>query len=294
MAVAQIQHVQGPPVNNQSSQPQKPPKPNKPTAQKPTKQNPTVAIDYETFTVNGVSFNMVRVEGGTFMMGDSNDSPIHQVTLSSYYIGETEVTQALWEAVMGTNIRQQFNKVDFKGSIWGEGPNYPMYYVNREESLSFIKKLNQLTGKSFRLPTEAEWEYAARGGKKSRSYQYAGSNNLDEVAWYKDNSGNRRLTGEWSYRLLKSNKNRTHIVKTKQANELGLYDMSGNVWEWCQDWWDDYDSKPVTNPTGPSNGSGATGRGGSWQGRTDHCTVSNRSIIMPEDRFDNGGLRLAL
>ena len=169
----------------------------------------------ETFTVNGVSFNMVRVEGGTFQMGNDNDKwtgarPVHQVTLSSFSIGETEVTQALWEAVMGTTIRQQRDEVDSTLMIVGEGPNYPMYFVSWEECQTFVEKLNQLTEKHFRLPTEAEWEYAARGGQKSRGYMYAGSNTLDDVSWYEGNTFG------------------THPVKMKEANELGLYDMSGN------------------------------------------------------------------
>ena len=207
----------------------------------------------ETFTVGSVSFRMVRVAGGTFQMGsndsdaDSDEKPVHQVTLSDYYIGETEVTQALWEAVMGTTVRQQRDKANKEWPLRGEGPSYPMYYISWKECLDFIGKLNAMTGKSFRLPTEAEWEYAARGGNKEKGYKYSGSDDIGSVSWYDDNSGST-----------------THPVGTKQANELGLYDMSGNVWEWCQDWYGNYGSSNQTNPKGPSNGSYHVGRGGGW------------------------------
>ena len=281
MAVAQIPHVQGPPVqNSQSSQPQKPPKPHKP---KPPKQNPTVATDYETFTVNGVSFNMVRVEGGTFQMGatseqgsdaDRHEKPVHQVTLSTYSIGETEVTQALWQAVMSQRPTSDGSKWE---SGFGLGDNYPAYYVSWDDCQTFIQKLNQLTGKQFRLPTEAEWEYAAHGGQKSRGYKYSGSNTIGDVAWYDGNSGNK-----------------THEVKTKRANELGLYDMSGNVWEWCQDWYGSYSSNAQTNPTGPSSASRRVNRGGSWYYDAGSCRVSYRNWHIPVNRNIFLGLRLAL
>ena len=276
MATAQIQHVQGPPVNNQSSQPQKPPKPNKQTTQTPPKQNPTVASDYETFTVNGVSFNMVRVEGGKFMMGSENseakdkEKPVHQVTLSTYSIGETEVTQALWLAVMGQRPKHQIGS----WGIYGKGGNFPAYYVDWEDCQKFIEKLNEKTGKKFRLPTEAEWEYAARGGNKSRGYKYAGSNIDSDVAWYSCG--------------------KTQIVKTKKANELGLYDMSGNVYEWCQDWYGNYDGNSQTNPKGPSNGTKRVIRGGGWLDDGETCRITNRYGELSD--YPNGtfGFRLAL
>ena len=237
-----------------------------------TKKN-TSESAIETFTVNGVSFNMIRVEGGTFTMGATseqgsdaydNEKPAHQVTLSPYYIGETEVTQALWEAVMGSNPSS------FKGT------NKPVECVNWNDCQDFVRKLNQKTGFNFRLPTEAEWEYAARGGVKSRGYKYSGGN-IDDVAWYS-----------------KSNDSKTHKVKTKQANELGLYDMSGNVWEWCQDWYGEYNYGSQTNPTGPSSGSYRVGRGGSWDGRARSCRVSSRSGASPGIHYYYLGLRLAL
>lgn len=229
----------------------------------------------QTFTVNGVSFTMVGVEGSTFIMGATSEQgtsdpyddeyPSHYVTLSDFAIGETEVTQELWRAVMGNNPSQ------FSGT------NLPVEMVSWNDCQTFIQKLNQLTGKNFRLPTEAEWEYAARGGNKSKGYKYAGSNTLGDVAWYKDNSSDR-----------------THPVKQKQANELGLYDMSGNVFEWCQDWFGTYSSSEQTNPTGPASGSNRVFRGGCWYGNAGICRVSLRDGNTPTSYGSSLGLRLAL
>ena len=229
----------------------------------------------QTFNVNGVEFKMIKVEGGTFSMGATSEQisdvfnsekPVHSVTLSDYYIGETEVTQELWQAVMGSNPSE------FKGDN-----QRPVEYVSWNDCQEFIKELNQLTGKKFRLPTEAEWEYAARGGKYSRGYKYSGSNNADEVAWYCSNSGSK-----------------THSVKTKKANELGLYDMSGNVYEWCNDWRGRYQSYSQTNPTGPSEGESRVIRGGSWLFNFGYVHVSKRFSCAPDTRFFSIGLRLAL
>ena len=223
---------------------------------------------------NGISIDMVRVEAGTFTMGattemkypHNDEKPIHQVTLTNdYYIGKYEVTQALWQAVMGNNPS------NFKGD------NLPVEYVSWNDCQKFINKLNRITGKTFRLPTEAEWEYAARGGKKSRGYQYSGSNNLADVAWYDDNSGHK-----------------THVVGSKQANELGIYDMSGNVWEWCQDWYDYYNSSSQTNPTGANSGSDRVSRGGCWFLNAWFCRSSCRNRYAPGDRHGDLGLRLIL
>lgn len=228
----------------------------------------------QTFTIGNVSFKMIRVDGGTFMMGATSEQgsdaydeekPAHQVTLSPYYIGEAEVTQALWETVMGSNPSK------FKGR------NRPVETVSWDDCQEFILKLRQKTGRKFRLPTEAEWEYAARGGKKSMGYKYSGSNNINEVVWYDDNSNHQ-----------------THDVKTKQANELGLYDMSGNVYEWVQDWKDDYPSSAQTNPTGPSSGSDRMNRGGSWFDSARYCRVSYRCYYSPSFSCIFLGLRLAL
>ena len=229
----------------------------------------------ETITVKGVSFNMIKVQGGTFTMGatseqgsdaESDEKPTHQVTLSDYMIGETEVTQELWKAVMGSNPSK------FSGT------NLPVEMVSWDDCQTFITKLNQLTGKNFRLPTEAEWEYAARGGQKSRGYKYAGSNALFYVAWYIDTSGCKTLP-----------------VKQRPANELGLYDMSGNVFEWCQDWYGSYSSNAQTNPTGPSSGSYRVNRGGSWcSSSASNCRVANRSLNSPGNRYNSLGFRVVL
>ena len=232
----------------------------------------------QTFMVKGVEFKMIKVEGGTFSMGATSEQgsdayewekPVHSVTLSDYYIGETEVTQELWEAVMGSNPSE------FKGNN-----QRPVENVSWNDCQEFIKKLNRLTGKKFRLPTEAEWEYAARGGEYSKDYvyKYSGSNNADEVAWYGSNSGSK-----------------THSVKTKKANELGLYDMSGNVDEWCNDRYGRYQSNSQTNPTGPSEGVYCVIRGGSWSSLLDgYARVSYRNGYPPVYRNYHLGLRLAL
>lgn len=223
-----------------------------------------------TFTVNGVVFKMIFVEGGTFSMGsdsgDSNEKPVHSVTLSDYMIGETEVTQDLWQAVMGSNPS------NFTGDM-----QRPVETVSWNDCQDFIEKLNELTGEHFSLPTEAQWEYAARGGKYSEGYVYSGSNTIDDVAWYTENSSSS-----------------THPVKAKQANELGLYDMSGNVWEWCHDWFDSYTSTSVTDPMGPSSGSRRVVRGGGWDYDATYCRVFYRSINSPASKHYRNGFRLAL
>ena len=226
-----------------------------------------------TFEANGVSFTMIPVEGGTFTMGatsemknpDDDEQPTHPVTLSSYYIGETEVTQALWKAVMGSN------------PSYFEGDDLPVVYVSWDDCQTFISKLNALTGKNFRLPTEAEWEFAARGGNQSRHTQFSGSSRIDDVAWYEDNSGYK-----------------THPVKTKQPNELGIYDMAGNVWEWCQDWYGSYSSYAQTNPTGAGSGSRRVVRGGSWSNYPGLCRSSYRFRLTSGDSGSDLGLRLVL
>jgi formylglycine-generating enzyme required for sulfatase activity len=222
----------------------------------------------QTYTVNGVSFTMIPVEGGTFQMGSTTgydiEKPVHQVTLSSFSIGQTEVTQELWQAVMGSN------------PSYSSGSKRPVEQVSWNDCRTFITKLNQLTGKTFRLPTEAEWEYAARGGNKSKGYVYSGSNEIDDVAWYNDNSGNT-----------------THNVATKSPNELGIYDMSGNVWEWCQDWYGSYSSGSQTNPTGPTSGSYRVRRGGCWGNAASGCRVALRDYRTPTNSSDYLGLRLA-
>ncbi|MBO5235045.1 MAG: formylglycine-generating enzyme family protein [Alistipes sp.] len=215
---------------------------------------------------------MVFVKGGTFTMGataeqgkdaDSDEKPAHRVTISDFYIGKYEVTQAQWEAVMGNNPSC------FKGD------NRPVERVSWNDIQEFIEKLNAKTDKKYRLPTEAEWEYAARGGDQSKGYKYSGSNNIDEVAWHGDNSAMR-----------------THLVGQKQPNELGLYDMSGNVWEWCSDWYGSYSSGSQTNPTGPANGSDRVLRGGCWINSAGSCRVSYRGTGGPSIRNFGFGFRL--
>ena len=242
------------------------------------------------FTVNGVSFKMVAVEGGTFQMGsnagEEDEKPVHDVTLSDYYIGETEVTQELWQAVMGTTIRDQAKKGSWSTELRGIGDEYPMYYISYEDCLDFVSKLNEKlkkdgklpAGREFRLPTEAEWEYAARGGKKSKGYEYSGSNDINAVAWYNE---------DWDT-------GSTHRVKQKTANELGLYDMSGNVWEWCFDSYASYTDKAQTNPK-VDNGLGSYRvlRGGCWYHDAQYCRVANRGNFNPGYRYYYDGLRLA-
>ena len=222
---------------------------------------------------DGVNIEMVKVEAGSFDMGATPEmenpsdweKPVHRVTLTNnYYIGKYEVTQALWKIVMGSNPSNS------------KGDNLPVEKVSWNDCQKFISKLNKLTGKSFRLPTEAEWEYAARGGNKSRGYQYSGSNTIGDVAWYDGNSGSK-----------------THAVGTKQPNELGAFDMTGNVWEWCQDWFNRYSSSPQTNPIGAVSGSCRVYRGGSWC-YSGYCRCSCRFDGTPDFRNGDLGLRLVL
>ena len=231
--------------------------------------------EIETFTVDGVAFKMVKVAGGTFQMGATSEQgskaydggyPVHSVTLSDYYIGQTEVTQELWEAVMGGNP-----------SYFTGDNQCPVERVSWNDCQEFIEKLNRLTGKNFRLPTEAEWEYAARGGNKSKGYKYSGSDNPDAVAWYYYNSGGK-----------------THPVAQKQSNESGLYDMSGNVWEWCSDRYGDYSSNSQTNPRGASSGSFRVLRGCGYGNGVRGVRVSDRFSYTPDGRGVTSGLRLAL
>ena len=229
--------------------------------------------DDGVFAVNGVTFKMVNVEGGTFMMGAAItapgaytfEKPEHQVTLSSYRIGMTEVTQELWHAVMGGNPSRFI------------GDKRPVENVSWTDCQTFIAKLNEMTGMSFRLPTEAEWEYAARGGNKSQGFMFAGSNSCPEVAWCNTNA-----------------KNETHPVGEKNPNELGIYDMSGNVNEWCADWYGRYSSAEQTNPTGPATGSAKVYRGGCWEDGARLCRNTYRYSSPADHRNSRTGFRLAL
>lgn len=215
-------------------------------------------IDGKTFDVHGVRFNMIKVTGGSFSMGATSEQeddaydderPAHQVTLSDFYIGQTEVTQALWIAVMGNNPSS------FKGDPNGKRNNtsiVPVESISWLDCQVFIKKLNSLTGESFRLPTEAEWEYAARGGNMSKGYKYAGSDEYKKVTHFMDPS---HKVGALVPPM---------TIATKLPNELGLYDMSGNVYEWCYDWYGKYTDSHSNNPSGPSEGTTRVVRGGFW------------------------------
>ena len=243
--------------------------------QVPAVPSNTISDDVITIPVkDGICIEMVKVEAGTFMMGATSEmknpyddeKPVHQVTLTNdYYMGKYEVTQALWQVVMGKN------------PSYFKGDNLPVNYVRWKDCQRFISKLNSMTGRKFRLPTEAEWEYAARGGKKSRGYQYSGSSNISDVAWYDGNSGDK-----------------THPVGSKQANELGIYDMTGNVLEWCQDWYGSYYSSSQTNPTGATSGSRHVNRGGSWAKNVRRSSPSCRYGAIYVDRDLDLGFRLAL
>lgn len=231
-------------------------------------------IPYKTFNVNGVSFEMVKVEAGSFMMGVKSDyrkdltcsaEPLHKVTITrNYYIGKTEVTQALWKAVMGNN------------PSYRKGDNLPVEQVSWDDCQEFINKLNKLIGTNFRLPTEAEWEFAARGGNKSRHFKYSGSQNIRDVGWYEGNS-----------------EKTTHEVATKQPNELGIYDMSGNVAEWCSDWYAKYGNITQVDPKGPSNGYSRVKRGGDIYSYAPWCPSTYRHCASQDCRSEIG-LRLSL
>jgi len=253
-------------------------------------QSKSNSFNKYTETTNNLNIEIVAVQGGTFTMGCTSkqfdcwedETPTHQVTLSDFYIGKYEVTQVQWKAIMGNNP-----------SYFKRGDNYPVEQISWNDIVGtsgatmviknityyangFIYRLNQLTGKQYRLPTEAEWEYAARGGLSSKGYKYSGSNTAGDVAWYFDNSNKR-----------------TNTVGGKSPNELGIYDMSGNVYEWCSDWWGDYSSKALTDPTGPSTGSHRVSRGGSWYYSTLGVRVSYRNGWYPVYSYGNLGFRLA-
>ena len=234
-------------------------------------------------TAYGLNMKMIFVEGGTFTMGataeqgseaEDDEYPAHEVELSSYYIAECEVTQAQWQAVMGTSIYQQRDKANSSYSTYGVGSNYPMYYVSWYEAQEFCQKLSIATGRTYLLPTEAQWEYAARGGNQSKRYKYSGLHQLSAVGWYDGNSG-------YS----------THPVGQLRANELGIKDMSGNVYEWCSDY---YASYPSTKQYDPLCGSGkyAVLRGGGWSSSASYCRVSYRYNGTPSNRNSINGFRV--
>ncbi len=228
-----------------------------------------------TIRVGNVSFDMVKVEAGSFIMGCTgeqggecyyDESPYHRVTISQdYYIGKFEVTQELYEAVMGVNP-----------SNW-KAFDRPVERVSWNDAMEFCAELSRMTGRRFTLPTEAEWEYAARGGRKSTNAKYSGSASVSNVAWYDGNSGNQ-----------------THPVGKLRPNELGIYDMSGNVFEWCLDWYGSYSSASQTDPMGPGSGSSRVLRGGGWGYGARYCRVSNRNGSAPGYRYGYNGFRVVL
>ncbi len=238
-----------------------------------------------TETAFGINMKMIWVDGGDFLMGctseqgndcEDDEKNVRRVTVDGFYIGMLEVTQSQWEKVMGTSIYKQRNKAKSKVSMPGVGSDYPMYYVSWDEAMEFCRLLSNKTGKTYVLPTEAQWEFVARGGKKSDGKKYAGSSWIDAVAWYRENSS---LS--------------THVCGSKRANALGIYDMSGNVWEWCKDWYtDSYMSYDTKNPTGPSSGNYRVCRGGSWWYDASNCRVANREWDAPLKRVNNLGFRV--
>jgi len=244
-----------------------------------------------TFSVNNISFEMIFVEGGEFVMGCTqeqsdcfnNEKPAHKVSLSDFYMAKYPITQKLWYVVMGSSIQQQ-RSLSERNTLCGEGDDYPMYFINYEECEAFCTKLNKLLsdklpeGYKFKLPTEAQWEHAARGGRRSNGYRYSGGNGLNNFAWNYDNS----------------NKT-THSVGKKMPNELGIYDMSGNVWEWCSDWYDVnyYGISPLIDPKGPDSGTLRVMRGGAWNEPAARCRVSNRGSSASY-RLNRIGFRICL
>ncbi len=236
-------------------------------------------------------YKMVYVKGGSFSMGcptECEDNiyedaiPVHTVTLNDYFIGETEVTQALWKAVMGSEPK--YNGEDGWTEKRGRGINYPAYFVNYNECKTFLKKLSKITGRTFRFPTEAEWEYAARGGNYGKGYKYSGSDNVDVVAWHANNSGYNGVYGS----------DCLHPVKQKQSNEIGLYDMSGNVYEWCSDWYGSYSNGPQIDPKGPGSGRERVVRGGAYPYNPLYCAVFSRHNVVPEWSNIDYGFRIVM
>jgi formylglycine-generating enzyme required for sulfatase activity len=230
--------------------------------------------------ISDYGIDMVQIPGGTFQMGSNendDEKPIHSVTLNGFSMSKYEVTQKQWYDIMGTTVEQQRDKANPSWDLAGVGDNYPIYYVSWEDIQDFLRKLNAQTGKRYRLPTEAEWEYAAQGGQ---NYKYAGSDNLGSVAWYSDNSGSK-----------------THPVGQKSPNGYGLYDMSGNLWEWCEDvWHDNYNGTPTDGSAGTSGGNSALRvlRGGSWINGAGDCRSAYRYADTPDYRDFNFGFRIAL
>ena len=235
-------------------------------------QSETIRNEKRRYVVLGVEFYMIKVEGGTFTMGATPemepvrlDLPCHEVSLSDYWIGETQVTQQLWKAVMGNNPSKFQND------------QFPVIGISWYNCQTFIRKLVELSGVNFRFLTESEWEYAARGGRKTHGYRYSGSNNPEDVAWFSQE------------------KEALHPVKWKKPNELGIYDMSGNGDEWCSDWVGNYSNNHQINPKGPLTGKNKIARGGDWVSSAKFAQCSFRSTgCSPNINYLYHSLRLAL
>lgn len=225
--------------------------------------------------VREIVASMIFVKGGSFTMGSNNslsfpdELPTHSVTLSDYYLAKVPITQKQWAAIMGENPLWSEN--------YGKGDDYPANFISYGQAKLFIERLNEYSGMQFRMPTEAEWEYAACGGQSSNNYTYSGDNNVNAVAWYRDNAYGKM-----------------HLPASLKPNELGLYDMSGNVWEWCSDWYGNYSSVNVTNPTGPSTGTKRVVRGGSFTYEAVYSRCKTRNCLSENNQSLAVGLRLAL
>ncbi len=270
----------------------------------------------ETMTVDlggGVEMEFVWIPPGEYMRGSrlsaeeleriyggekslyEREHPRHRVRLTKgFWLGRTPVTQTQWEAVMGTTLRAQRDQVNPEWSLWGEGDNYPMYFVSWNEAAEFAEKLSEQTEGTFRLPTEAEWEYACRAGTETEFYFGDDAGRLGEYAWYWRNSGDNPLTGEWNSAAIAANNCRTRPAGQKTPNAWGLYDMHGNVVEWCADWFGDYPSETLTDPAGPDTGEHRVLRGGAWFDYPRYCRSALRNRDTPGDRSAYYGFRIAL
>lgn len=237
------------------------------------KKSKVKGVEEVKISVGNVEFTMTQVLGGSFLMGaaDNNDvaapneKPGHHVTVSTFWIGKTEVTQQLWVTVMGNN------------PSFFRGDDLPVEQVSWNDCQEFVRRLSTMTGRQFRLPTEAEWEFAARGGTRSNNYTYSGGDAISDVGWYWGNG-----------------RDKTHVVGSKRANELGLHDMTGNVWEWCQDWYGYYSAHDQVNPRGARTGRLKVNRGGCWYFEMKASRNSARFANKPDGKYKGVGLRLVM
>lgn len=249
----------------------------------------TLSLFPEVFiSKSDIKMDMVLVKSGVFTMGkpgSKSNARLHQVQLDEFYISKYEVNQALWKMIMKENPSKRV------------GDDLPVENVSWDDVQDFIERLNDITGKIYRLPTEAEWEYAARGGHREGEMQkFSGSDSIDIVAWYWRNSGDTVLQGRWDNELMKENNCRIRKTGRLQANELGIYDMTGNVWEWCSDWYADeyYLESPLSNPKGPESGITKVCRGGSYLSKASYCRNGFRFSYPPQSKYNYLGFRLVL